>query len=133
MWSLPEILTYRTSRHQRSNKKKIDGHAIDAPALDVDAWRGSTCFLSVSANRPLPGTFFCERAIRSTTDICNAQLELSSTTHHERHKRAWELIMGTGKKEATRKVREGKVGDGMANVKVKGENFYRYVKEQVLR
>lgn len=41
--------------------------------------------------------------------------------------------MGTGKKEATRKVREGKVGDGMANVKVKGENFYRYVKEQVLR
>lgn len=35
--------------------------------------------------------------------------------------------MGTGKKEATRKVRQGKVGDGMANVKVKGENFYRYV------
>jgi nuclear GTP-binding protein len=37
------------------------------------------------------------------------------------------LIMGTGKKEASRKVRQGKVGDGMANVKVKGENFYRYV------
>lgn len=35
--------------------------------------------------------------------------------------------MGTGKKEAARKVRQGKVGDGMANVKVKGENFYRYV------
>jgi len=35
--------------------------------------------------------------------------------------------MGTGKKEASRKVRQGKVGDGMANVKVKGENFYRYV------
>ena len=35
--------------------------------------------------------------------------------------------MGTGKKEATRKVRQGKVGDGMENVKVKGENFYRYV------
>jgi hypothetical protein len=34
--------------------------------------------------------------------------------------------MGTGKKEASRKVRQGKVGDGMANVKVKGENFYRY-------
>lgn len=35
--------------------------------------------------------------------------------------------MGTGKKEATRKERQGKVGDGMGNVKVKGENFYRYV------
>lgn len=35
--------------------------------------------------------------------------------------------MGTGKKEAARKVRQGKTGDGMGNVKVKGENFYRYV------
>jgi nuclear GTP-binding protein len=35
------------------------------------------------------------------------------------------IKMGTGKKEASRKVRQGKVGDGMANVKVKGENFYR--------
>lgn len=33
--------------------------------------------------------------------------------------------MGTGKKEKTRLVRQGKTGDGMANVKVKGENFYR--------
>ncbi|RDW87429.1 hypothetical protein BP5796_03123 [Coleophoma crateriformis] len=37
--------------------------------------------------------------------------------------------MGTGKKEAARKVRQGKVGDGMANVKVKGENFYRSAKK----
>ena len=36
-------------------------------------------------------------------------------------------IMGTGKKEAARKVRQGKVDDGMGNVKTKGENFYRYV------
>jgi nuclear GTP-binding protein len=36
--------------------------------------------------------------------------------------------MGTGKKEAQRKIRQGKDNDGMANVKVKGENFYRYVK-----
>jgi nuclear GTP-binding protein len=36
--------------------------------------------------------------------------------------------MGTGKKEATRRERQGKTGDGMANVKVKGENFYRYGK-----
>ena len=34
--------------------------------------------------------------------------------------------MGTGKKEGARKERQGKVGDGMANVKTKGENFYRY-------
>lgn len=37
--------------------------------------------------------------------------------------------MGTGKKEANRKVRQGKVGDGMANVKTKGENFYRSAKK----
>ncbi|KAL4986157.1 NUC091 domain-containing protein [Aspergillus falconensis] len=37
--------------------------------------------------------------------------------------------MGTGKKEATRRVRQGKVGDGMANVRVKGENFYRDAKK----
>lgn len=36
--------------------------------------------------------------------------------------------MGTSKKEASRKVRQGKVGDGMNNVKTKGENFYRYFK-----
>ena len=35
--------------------------------------------------------------------------------------------MGTGKKEANRRVRQGKTGDGLANVRVKGENFYRYV------
>ncbi len=37
--------------------------------------------------------------------------------------------MGTGKKEANRKIRQGKVGDGMANVKTKGENFYRNAKK----
>lgn len=37
--------------------------------------------------------------------------------------------MGTGKKEANRKIRQGKVGDGMGNVKVKGENFYRSAKK----
>lgn len=34
--------------------------------------------------------------------------------------------MGVAKKEKSRKERQGKVGDGMTNVKVKGENFYRY-------
>lgn len=33
--------------------------------------------------------------------------------------------MGSQKKEKNRKEREGKTGDGMGNVKVKGENFYR--------
>ena len=37
--------------------------------------------------------------------------------------------MGSGKKEAARKVRQGKTGDGMANVKTKGENFYRSAKK----
>ncbi|BCS21024.1 putative GTPase NOG2 [Aspergillus puulaauensis] len=37
--------------------------------------------------------------------------------------------MGSGKKEATRRNRQGKVGDGMANVRVKGENFYRDAKK----
>jgi hypothetical protein len=35
--------------------------------------------------------------------------------------------MGQQKKEANRKERQGKTGDGMGNVKVKGENFYRYM------
>ncbi|KAL8919842.1 MAG: hypothetical protein Q9208_006575 [Pyrenodesmia sp. 3 TL-2023] len=37
--------------------------------------------------------------------------------------------MGTGKKEASRKERQGQVGDGMKNVKTKGENFYRTAKK----
>jgi nuclear GTP-binding protein len=37
--------------------------------------------------------------------------------------------MGTGKKEAARRERQGKTGDGMGNVKVKGENFYRNAKK----
>lgn len=37
------------------------------------------------------------------------------------------FIMGSGKKEATRRVRQKQTGDGLNNVRVKGENFYRYV------
>ncbi|KAI1502533.1 nucleolar GTP-binding protein 2 [Biscogniauxia marginata] len=37
--------------------------------------------------------------------------------------------MGTGKKEKSRIAREGKSGDGMRNIKVKGENFYRSAKK----
>ena len=35
--------------------------------------------------------------------------------------------MGARKKEANRRERQGVANDGMANVKVKGENFYRHV------
>ena len=35
--------------------------------------------------------------------------------------------MGSFKKEAARKERQGKTGSGMDNVKQKGENFYQYV------
>jgi nuclear GTP-binding protein len=31
--------------------------------------------------------------------------------------------MGNAKREKNRKIAEGKTGDGMGNVKVKGENF----------
>ncbi|KAH6851711.1 Nucleolar GTP-binding protein 2 [Alternaria tenuissima] len=37
--------------------------------------------------------------------------------------------MGVQKKEKVRKEREGKTGDGMGNVKVKGTNFYRDAKK----
>ena len=39
--------------------------------------------------------------------------------------------MGLAKKEKSRKERQGKVGDGMNNVKVKGENFYRYHRREL--
>jgi nuclear GTP-binding protein len=35
--------------------------------------------------------------------------------------------MGSRKKEANRRERQGKTGDGMGNVRAKGENFYRCV------
>ncbi|EZF35139.1 hypothetical protein H109_01444 [Trichophyton interdigitale MR816] len=37
--------------------------------------------------------------------------------------------MGTGKKEASRRERQGKSNDGMGNVRTKGENFYRDAKK----
>ena len=37
--------------------------------------------------------------------------------------------MGSGKKEAARKERQGKTGDRVDNVKTKGENFYRSAKK----
>lgn len=39
--------------------------------------------------------------------------------------------MGSGKKEAARREREGQANDNSGNVKVKGENFYRYVEKEI--
>ena len=36
--------------------------------------------------------------------------------------------MGTGKREAARKERQGVAGNGLSNLKTKGENFYRCVR-----
>ena len=49
--------------------------------------------------------------------------------HHQSSRRHSETTakMGQQKKEANRKERQGKTSDGMGNVKVKGENFYRCV------
>jgi hypothetical protein len=52
----------------------------------------------------------------------------TSRTYAASRFRRKDTTMGTGKKEATRRVRQGKVGDGLNNVRVKGENFYRSVK-----
>ena len=41
------------------------------------------------------------------------------------------LTMGSFKKEAARKQREGKNAGGMGNVKTKGENFYRLVFQKI--
>lgn len=35
--------------------------------------------------------------------------------------------MGTFKKEKNRRNRDGETSGGLANVRTKGENFYRYV------
>lgn len=50
-----------------------------------------------------------------------------STHAHREQPQPHTAAMGNAKKESVRKERQGKTGDGMGNVKVKGENFYRYV------
>ena len=85
-----------------------------------------TCLVDPPATAPLPshrnfllffkvGNYFCRPFLSHPSTSPNI------TAAH----RAFFFTMGTGKKEANRKIRQGKVGDGMANVKVKGENFYR--------
>jgi hypothetical protein len=80
-------------------------------------------FLAPKKNnlRRLPLFFFF--FLHSATPLCL----VLSTTFFSISFHFPTFTMGTGKKEATRKERQGKTGDGMANVKTKGENFYRYV------
>lgn len=94
-------------------------------ALDHLIYSTRCCLFSLSSF-PLPSRpCFCKPRVvnaRATTRtpplreavVVSASLRATAT-------------MGTGKKEATRKERQGKTGDGMGNVKTKGENFYRYV------
>lgn len=65
-------------------------------------------------------------ATSSTRDI-RQSLPFSPTNYtFSPHRHDTAVAMGTGKKEATRRERQGKDGkDGMGNVRVKGENFYR--------
>lgn len=60
--------------------------------------------------------------------ISRASQHHSSSNTHEHSVQA-PSKMGTGKKEASRKERQGKTSDGMNNVKTKGENFYRTAKK----
>jgi hypothetical protein len=57
----------------------------------------------------------------STWTTSNAQLTLHTNflQLYQTSSSSGILAMGTGKKEAARKERQGKAGDGMANVKVK--------------
>lgn len=96
----------------------MGGYAVKEEAIfpwSVLSWRQKKNNL-----RRLPLFFFF--FLHSATPLC---LVLSTTFFLSFHIPTF--TMGTGKKEATRKERQGKTGDGMGNVKTKGENFYRYV------
>lgn len=81
-----------------------------AQPYDVKSWRASTT-ISVWCTEFPDASDLC-----ASCTICSRGLNICP----------WSGKMGTAKKEAARKERQGKVGDGMNNVKVKGENFYRY-------
>jgi nuclear GTP-binding protein len=77
-----------------------------------------------AAHQPAIFTSSFARDIRHFLPFLLTKHHLSFTLTGHRHHTA--SAMGTGKKEASRRVRQGKDGkDGMGNIKVKGENFYR--------
>lgn len=53
------------------------------------------------------------------------------TLHTWPFSRTLQAKMGTFKKEKNRRDRDGSSSGGLANVKTKGENFYRYVKSEL--
>ncbi|KAI8252031.1 Nucleolar GTP-binding protein 2 [Colletotrichum sp. SAR11_239] len=79
-------------------------------------------FFCASSNLPL--SIFLNNSPTSTPAQSSSLFSFNFTTGRVRGQKK----MGTGKKEANRKVRQGKTGDGMGNVKTKGENFYRSAK-----
>jgi hypothetical protein len=70
-----------------------------------------------------------EKKFASKNRSCSLLFALPpvSTHAHREQPQPHTAAMGNAKKESVRKERQGKTGDGMGNVKVKGENFYRYV------
>ena len=74
--------------------------------------------------RPFKSSFLKgHQAIFAFSSPRNTTFFYFPSTGHRHHTAS---AMGTGKKEATRRVRQGKDGkDGMGNIRVKGENFYR--------
>ena len=71
---------------------------------------------SLRSGRQILACHYQKKSRRSEVDIFVARLRTSAA-------------MGTGKKESTRRKKQGKEGDGMQNIKTKGENFYRSAKQ----
>ena len=111
---------------------------IDGGIVGFGGWRDSQFQFqyielprkNLSARSPsvVPATFPATPELFLSPDFLSS---LTSTTKLPNSQSQQPHTMGTGKKEANRKIRQGKVGDGMANVKTKGENFYRLVISRV--
>jgi hypothetical protein len=91
--------------------------------LDAEFVGGVGCCTNISAKALVAA------AGEKVRSICAVSLHFFPRTNLDCKLAA----MGQQKKEAVRKERQGKTGDGMGNVKVKGENFYRYAPSCTLR
>ncbi|EFE39955.1 hypothetical protein TRV_05325, partial [Trichophyton verrucosum HKI 0517] len=70
-----------------------------------------------------------QRQLQREALNCKAPLETDTLLSSSRVSCYTSVKMGTGKKEASRRERQGKSNDGMGNVRTKGENFYRDAKK----
>ncbi|KAF7563254.1 hypothetical protein G7046_g877 [Stylonectria norvegica] len=92
------------------------------------------CLKEASGDGPAPPTTYGARLVGSflfakKKKVGNLKFLVRHLLFNPQDTASTTLTMGTAKKEATRRVREGKTGDGLGNVKVKGENFYRDAKK----